>query len=191
MLIAFSVIVCALVFLAALPVRLGVLKLPDHPLRLGAALGLIRIQTDVYFELQDGTAALELRFRRHTRVLPLTRETLRPSNPPPIKNALRYLKRRLRCDRLDLEADIALGDAALTAPAAALLYAALNAVHLIFPNLPLRSRISCTFSGAGRARALGIVSLRGGHIMIAALIFGRDVITRRLQQWISTPSKPS
>ena len=32
MLIAFSVIVCALVFLAALPVRLGVLKLPDHPL---------------------------------------------------------------------------------------------------------------------------------------------------------------
>ena len=53
MLILFACLICALVFLAALPVRLGALKLPERALRLGITVGFVRIQTDVYFEFQN------------------------------------------------------------------------------------------------------------------------------------------
>lgn len=191
MLILFACLICALIFLAALPVRLGALKLPDKALRLGITVGIVQIQTDVYFEFQNAAPTIVLRFHRHSRALPLTRETLRPSNPPPFKNALRFLKGRVRLDRLNVDAAVSLGDAALTAPACALLTACAAAARRIRPDAPIRCRFECAFSGQGSLRALGIVSLRGGHIMIAALILGRDVIARRLHQWINTPSKPS
>lgn len=191
MLIVFACLICALVFMAALPVRLGVLKLPNKALRLGITVGIVRIQTDVYFEFQNAMPTIELRFRRHSRALPLTRETLRPSKPPPLKNALRFLKGRVRLDRLNVDAAVSLGDAALTAPACALLSTCAEAARHILPDTPIRCRFSCAFSGRGSLHALGIVSLRGGHIMIAALILGRDVIARRLHQWTNTPSKPS
>ena len=191
MLILFACLICALIFLAALPVRLGALKLPDKALRLGITVGIVQIQTDVYFEFQNAAPTIVLRFRRHSRALPLTRETLRPSNPPPLKNALRFLKGHVRLDRLNVEATVSLGDAALTAPACALLTACAETARRIRPDAPIRCRFECAFSGRGLLRALGIVSLRGGHIMIAALILGRDVIARRLHQWINTPSKPS
>ena len=41
MLILFACLICALVFLAALPVRLGALKLPDKALRLGITVGFV------------------------------------------------------------------------------------------------------------------------------------------------------
>ena len=191
MLIVFACLICALVFLAALPVRLGALKLPDKALRLGVTVGFVRVQTDVCFEFQNGVPTIQLHFRRHIRALPLTRETLRPANPPPLKNALRFLKGRVRLDWLHIDATVSLGDAALTAPACALLTACAEAARHILPNAPIRCRFSCAFSGHGSLRALGIVSLCGGHIMIAALILGRDVIARRLHQWTNTPSKPS
>ncbi len=171
--------------------RLGVLKLPDKALRLGVTVGFARVQTDVCFEFQNAMPAIVLRFRHHSRALPLTRETLRPANPPPLKNALRFLKRCVRLDRLHVDAAISLGDATLTAPACAMLTACAEAVRRILPDAPIRCRFGCAFSGHGSLRALGIVSLRGGHIMIAALILGRDVIARRLHQWTNTPSKPS
>ena len=191
MLIVFACLICALVFLAALPVRLGALKLPEKALRLGISIGFIHIQTDVCFMLLNNVPTIELHFRRHSRALPLTRETLRPSNPPPLKNTLHFLKERVRLDRLNVDASVCLGDAALTAPACALLTACAEAAHHILPDALVRCRFSCAFSGRGVLRALGIVSLRGGHIMIAALILGRDVIARRLHQWTNTPSKPS
>lgn len=189
--IVFACLICVLVFVAALPVRLGALKLPDKALRLGATVGFVRIQTDVYFKFQNAVPTLELRFRRHSFSLPLTHETLRPANPPPLKNALRFLRGRVRLDRLYIDATVSLGDAALTAPACALLTACAEAARHILTDAPIRCRFGCAFSGHGSLRALGIVSLRGGHIMIAALILGRDVIARRLQQWTNTPSKPS
>ncbi len=189
--IVFACLICVLVFVAALPVRLGALKLPDKALRLGATVGFVRIQTDVYFKFQSAVPTLELHFRRHSRTLPLTHETLRPANPPPLKNALRFLRGRVRLDRLYIDATVSLGDAALTAPTCALLTACAEAARHILPDAPIRCRFGCAFSGHGSLRALGIVSLRGGHIMIAALILGRDVIARRLQQWTNTPSKPS
>ena len=191
MLIALACLICALVFIAALPVRLGALKLPERALRLGVTVGFVRIQTDVYFEFQNAVPTIEMRFRRHSRTLPLTRETLRPAHPPPLKNALRFLRGRVRLDRLNVDAAVSLGDAALTAPACALLTACAEAARHILPDAPIRCRFSCAFSGRGSLRALGIVSLRGGHLMIAALILGRDVIARRLHQWTNTPSKPS
>lgn len=191
MLILFACLICTLIFLAALPVRLGALKLPDKALRLGVTVGFVRVQTDVCFEFQSAVPTIVLRFHRHSRALPLTRETLRPSNPPPFKNALRFLKGRVRLDRLNVEAAVSLGDAALTAPVCALLTACVETARRIRPDAPIRCRFECAFSGRGSLRALGIVSLRGGHIMIAALILGRDVIARRLHQWINTPSKPS
>ncbi len=191
MMIAMACLIGAVVFLAALPVRLGALKLPERPLRLGVTLGPVRIQTDVCFSFQEDAPVITLRFRRHSRALPLTRESLRLKNPPPVKNALRALVRHMRCDRLDLDADIALNHAALTAPAAALLAAALDALGRIFEDIPLKCRVGCAFSGSASLRALGIVSLRAGHIMIAALILGRDIIARRLHQWRSIPSRPS
>ena len=191
MLLVFACLICALVFVAALPVRLGALKLPDKALRLGGTIGFVRVQTDVCFEFQNGVPTIQLHFRRHSRALPLTRETLRPANPPPLKNALRFLKGRVRLDRLHVDAAISLGDAALTAPACAMLTACAEAARRILPDAPIHCRFGCAFSGRGSLRALGIISLRGGHIMIAALILGRDVIARRLHQWTNTPSKPS
>lgn len=187
------VLSCLLFSASALPVRGGLLKRTKRPLRLGIVCGFVRIQTEVCFAIQGGSPGLELRFRHHTRFYPLTGQGQPPALP--VKNALRFLKRRLHIDRLDISAVLSLGDAAQSVLAAAILGIAAENVRAFFPACPLHCRIKCVFSPPSAFDGLGIVSCRLGDIMLAALFIGRDSLIKRMArrhlQWTSTPSKPS
>lgn len=187
------VLSCLLFAASALPVKAGLLKKANTPLRLGFVCGFVRTQTEVCFSLQNGAPGLECRFRHHTRFYPLTGQKNVPALP--LKGALHFLKRRLHIDRLDIRAALSSGDAAQTVLAVALINIAAESVHAFLPACPLRCRIDCAFSRPASFDGLGIVSCRLGDIMLAALLIGRDSLTkfiaRRHLQWKSTPSKPS
>ena len=69
---------------------------------------------------------------------------------------------------------------------------ALSVLRAVSPSLPLNARVSADFrTGRTQADLCGILSCRFGHIMAAALIWGRDYLARRLHTWISSRSKAS
>jgi len=183
---------CLLVALAALPLRAGFLKLPGAPLRVGLALGPARRQWTLSAALSDGRPALRLASRGGVRLIPFVGGKKLPKTvSAPLKRAARFLIGRLKAERLDAAIDVGLGDACAGAMLTALLNALLSALAAARPGLPLRRRVACAFSGRGGARLMGIFSVRAGHIMLAALVFGRNYCIGRLRTWTSIPSKTS
>ena len=181
---------CALVALCGLPVRAGFLKSPGARLRVGVAAGPFRRQATLSLDRSGGKLALRLASPGGERLILLARRKNRPAAAP-ARKALRFLLRRVRAERLEARLLVNAGDARTTARLAALIVAALSALRAVKPGLPLRGQVQCAFSEPGEARLMGIFSLRGGHIMLAALLFGREYAFGRLRAWINTPSKTS
>ena len=177
-----------LVAFAGMPVRAGFLKTPGAPAKLGLAAGPFRRQWRLSLAAQDGTPALRLTSRTGEKLLPLTRGR-RTRGSRPLQKALRFLAKRIRAERLDAALTVDTGDARTTVLFTALLTGAFSALAAARPALPLKSRVECTFRRQGQARLMGIFSVRGGHIMLAALVYCREYCVGRIRAWKSTPSK--
>ena len=181
---------CALAALCGLTVRVGFLKTPGGRLRLGVSAGPFRRQWTLALSRAEGTIALRLTSARSERLLPLTRRKKKDAGAP-IKPALRFLARHVRPERLEARLTVHAGDARSAVLLTALIEGALSALSNLRPDLPLRARVRCAFAGPGEARVMGIFSVRAGHIMLAALLFGREYCVGRLRAWKNTPSKTS
>ena len=174
--------VCLLIALCALPVRFGLLKSPGG-LTLGLLIGPFRAQKRLSLAQCDAGPALCLDSPGHHRILPLlpmlkTDPRAQPGFRPAL-SAAKYLLGQIRPDRINLDLTIDTGDACRTVLAAAAVSSALNALTAVRPGLPVSGRLRCSFNRKGELHALGIFSCRVGHIMLAALIFGREYLIRR------------
>ena len=185
-----ALILCALAALMGLPVRAGFLKAPGAGLRVGLSAGPVGRQWRVSLVRAEGKAQLLLSSAGGERLIPLGRRKKSPVAAP-LKRALLFLSRRARAERLEARLLVSAGDARDTVLLAALIGAALQALQAAKPKLPLKGQVRCAFSGPGEARLMGIFSVRAGHIMLAALLFGREYCFGRLRAWINTPSKTS
>lgn len=148
-----------------------------------------------------GVSVFEGRFARAAAERNLGRSRKRPRrklspNRTILKSVLksgRHILRHARLDAFSARGSISLGDAALTALACGALGSLLTAI-----SVPAQTRIECAlqpdFSSPQIALAgevSGIVSLRIGHIMLAALIGAIDYGNGRLSQWTDTRLKTS
>ena len=180
-----------LVPLIATPVRVGFVKRPGEALRVGLSVGPVRRQAALSLAFSGRAPALRLASGRSERLIPIVRKRKPETDIKPFKRAALYLLKRFHADRLDVLVNVDTGDAAGTAILAALVSASLDALAAVKPHLPLRRQVSCSFAQAGAVSAAGIFSARLGHIMLAALIAGRDCLFGRIRTWTSTPSKTS
>ena len=185
-----ALILCALAALISLPIRVGFLKTPGAGLRVGLAVGPAGRQGSLSLARSEGRLALRLASPGGDRLIPLGRRQKGPASLA-LRKALRVLLRRLRVERLEARFLINAGDAQTTVLLAALLGTALETLRAVKPGLPLRASVQCAFSGPGEARLMGIFSVRAGHIMFAALLFGREYCFGRLRAWTNTLSKTS
>ena len=181
---------CVLAALCALPVRVGFLKTPGGKPRAGVALGPVRRQWTLSLAPGKEGPALRLASARGEALVPLFRKNKGPASES-LTRALRFLARRFRPERLQVELRVRASDARSTVLLATLAEEALAILTAVRPALPLRRRVTCAFAGPGAARLMGIFSARAGHIMLAALFFGREYCIGRLRAWINTPSKTS
>lgn len=190
----FAAAALAAFYLCMLPVKLAlVLRLspPDQPSQPAKPSLLL------------GAAAFEPRLaRRHARPFAGRRHS-RASLPSPLllRSALKaavYLLRCLRLDQLRVHGTLATGDAAQTA----LLCGAAEAVQAACT--PLGNRVSLTLkpdftASASNIEAAGIIGIRAGHIICAALVFGaayaagamRKALRRIRTAKPAKPAKPS
>lgn len=157
----------------------------------------LRIGSDSFFGF--GISAFEPRFalkqsleaRNISRRKPsIQKETLADV----LKSALRSLKyasAHTKIERIHLTGHFGSGDAALTA----LVCGSTDAVGYALRGASgKRVRISLQpdFStDTLRAELVGMISIRAGHIMLAALLGAIQYGSRRLKKWISTPLKAS
>jgi len=161
----------ALFYLSAIPVRIA-----------------FRLRTGTAPHFGVGVSLFEARFAR-AGALTQFRKTSSPKKLPPkeLLRSARYLLRHT--DELRIDGVFGAGDAALTAlvcgavSSAGHAFTAASRRAVIFA---LRPDFSCERL---RVDASGIVSLRAGHIILAALLGAYDYATGRFQQWTSTPSK--
>ena len=113
-----------------------------------------------------------------------------------LKSALkagRYALKHMELDALTVRGTIGLGDAALTAVACGALSGFCQAVAAA-TGAKLEGGLQPDFSApqiALSGEITGIVTLRAGHIIFAALIGAIDYGNGRLSQWIDTRSKTS
>ena len=183
---------CALVVLIAMPVRLGAVKTPDAPLKIGVSIGPARRQWRLSPATLQGRPALLVASPRGERLLPLpSKRPERTAASQAAKRAGLFLVKRLRAERLLALVRLNSGDARDTVLWCALIESVLSALTCVLPALPLERRISCAFSGRSEARLMGIFSVRFGHIMLAALVWAREYCFGRIRAWTNTPSKAS
>lgn len=103
----------------------------------------------------------------------------------------KYASRHLRIDRIELRGIFGSDDAALTALICGGAMAAGNALRCA-TGREICFRLQPDFSGGPlRAELTGMISVRVGHIMLAALLGAYQYGSRRLKQWTSTPLKAS
>ena len=139
-----------------------------------------------------GISVFEGRFARKQSLRPRPKKQAKPKPRPKIKDvlpALKYLLKHLEFFHLD--GTLGVGDAAATA----LLCGGVQSVGYVLEGVSNRRvHIALTpdFS-ADRIQAdlSGMISLRAGHIMLAALLGVYEYASGRISQWISTPSKVS
>ena len=181
---------CALIALAGLTVRVGFLKVPGGKTRVGLAAGPLRRQWTLSLARAEEGIALRLQSTAGERLLPLKKRG-KGQVSMPLRKALRFLLRQVRAERLEARVRVNAGDAKNTVLLAAVMSGAMAAFQAARPRLPLRWQVGCAFSEPGEARLMGIFSVRVGHIMLAALLFGREYGFGRIRAWINTPSKTS
>ena len=173
----------ALFYLGAVPLRLA------FCLRLGANGGF-----------GVGVAAFEGRFAQRRAALlrggggkkPAFLRDLDPLEAlKSLLRAVRFLLKHLRVDAVELDGALGADDAALTALICGGL-AALGHALRCATGREIRLNLRPDFSGGALHGELsGMISVRVGHIIFAALLGAFEYASGRLNQWISTPLKAS
>lgn len=155
----------------------------------------LHVGTDSFFGF--GVSAFEPRFALRQslqkRSFKGRRTSFKKENLSDIlKSVIRFLKyavRHTRIERISLNGRFGSGDAALTAivcGSAASVGCALRGVSCKRIRIHLNPDFSAdTF----RAELVGMISIRAGHIMLAALLGAYQYGSRRLKKWTSIPSK--
>ena len=175
-------------YLSAIPVKFALmLRISNHP-GFGAGSAVF-----------EGRYALKKANRRalgEKKHLPWKRAGADASKfPAAVKSASHFLK-NVRLESVRVHGRIALPDAAQTALACGFLRAADAAIRACTAPGTVRFAVDPDFSGHGTELVLwGMFSIRAGHIILGALSgaidFISDAISRRIQQWTSTPLKIS
>lgn len=135
--------------------------------------------------LLAGMAIFETRFalrRAGNRRARKKHAPLRPELLSPALAAGKYLLRKLRLEYLEFSGLICESDAARTA----LLFGLCDGLRRAAAPLGdrLRIRVCADFSGSGSAlRLTGMIRLRAGHIILAALCFALKLLEKRLRKW--------
>lgn len=177
-----TVTAVALFYLSAVPVQIAFILRFDGSLRLGAGLSA--------FEPRRA----QRRARTARLKKPTSSKKWKPKHPAALLNAalktLKLLSRHLKLLSLRVEGTVGLPDAAATA----LLCGAANSLDAALFAVTRRARISLRpdFSApSARAELSGMISLRAGHIMLAALLGAWEYGLRRMKTWKSIPSRAS
>lgn len=114
--------------------------------------------------------------------------------PGLLKSALKTLKyalEHIRIEQIDLHGVFGSDDAALTALVCGGASAIACALHSS-TGRNIRLRLRPDFSGGPvRAELTGMISVRVGHIMLAALLGAYQYGSRRLKEWTGTPLRAS
>lgn len=181
MLVPLAAAAVGLAYFAAVPVKIAFVLRPGA----GARFGL-------------GIAAFEGRFARRAAEGRLARPRARRKKPAFDKKILKLILELLRTVRyllrhaeLDVRGRLGLGDAALTALACGSA-GALAAAARAATGAHLRAEIAPDFGEMRPSGEItGIITLRAGHIMLAALIGAIDYSHGRLSAWTDTRSKTS
>lgn len=188
-----------LFYLMALPVRAGAAWRTGQQLRIGMTVGPFRFSAQGGMKYVVGSgliASLTQDGSGKTRELSLLRNmadtAALSTSIASVSRALKYLYRHVRLHRMKAYVHFSFSDAAATAFLYGITDSALSVLRAVSPSLPLNARVSADFrTGRTQANLCGILSCRFGHIMAAALIWGRDYLARRLHTWISSRSKAS
>ncbi len=105
--------------------------------------------------------------------------------------AIKYALEHIHVDRIDLHGVFGSDDAALTA----LVCGCASAISCALRSSTgrnVRIRLNPDFSGGPvRAELTGMISVRVGHIMLAALLGAYQYGSRRLKTWTGTPLRAS
>lgn len=116
--------------------------------------------------------------------------SLRDALPGALR-ALRYAAAHVRIERVRLDGTFASDDAALTALVCGGATALGSALRCALSR-EVRFSLRPDFSGGPlRAELSGMISMRVGHIMLAALLGALQYGSRRLKEWTSIPLKAS
>lgn len=183
----------ALVYLFAMPVRLGAMYRSGRPLQLGVMVGLLRLRYTGGILYAQG-AGLELTWRRlggrgaRERRLSLdallaraqgARQSVEIARTP-----ARFLLGRLRVERLGVNVLVATCDASHTALLQGLLSGAMAFLRTMFPALSLRGRVLASFAQEESTRldAACIVRLSLGSLLLALLLLLREAASLRLRE---------
>lgn len=137
-----------------------------------------------------GISVFEGRFARKQALRPRPMKPSKPKPKPRISDvlpALKYLLKHLEFFRLG--GTLGTGDAAATA----LLCGSVQSVGYALEGVSNRhihiALIPDFYADCIQADLSGMISLRAGHIMLAALLGVYEYASGRISQWISTPSK--
>ena len=184
MIVPFAAAGALIFYLSAVPLKIAFVLRAGEKFGFGVGVSA--------FEGRFARAAAEKNIgrksRRRSKKISLNRIVLKS-----ILKSARHILRHARLEAFSARGSVSLGDAALTALVCGAAGSVLAAV-----SAPAQARIECAlqpdFSSPGIALAgevSGIVSLRAGHIMLAALIGAIDYGNGRLSQWTDTRLKTS
>jgi len=154
----------------------------------------LRIGANRFFGI--GVSAFEPRFALRHSQSPLnpggkTPGFLKNLSWPDALRAARYAASHLRIDRIHLEGTFGSDDAALTALVCGGAMSIGNALRCA-TGREIFFRLRPDFSGGSlRVELAGMISVRVGHIMLAALLGAYQYGSRRLKEWTSIPLKVS
>ena len=109
-----------------------------------------------------------------------------------LRRGARHLFKHARIEQLRLQGSIGTNDAARTALICGFANAAGDALRSVVRSCAVSIRLQPDFSNAQlQARLCGMISLRLGHIMLAAILILFEYGNGRIQQWINTRLKTS
>lgn len=158
----------------------------------------LQIGSHIFFGL--GVSVFESRFALQHSLKPQSLRGKRPhflkkmNKPDALKSALHSIKfavSHIQIDRIQLEGTFGSDDAALTALVCGGAMAFGNSLRCI-SGREVRFRLTPDFSGGPiRTELVGMISMRVGHIMLAALLGAYQYGSRRLKEWTSIPLKAS
>ena len=177
----------------AIPIAVALFYLGAVPVKLA-----FRLQAGDGFTFRFGISVFESRFALRRTLSP-------PKTPPKIpgflqklnwKNALKSARRTLRflihhtkLEEFSLDGFFGTGDAAVTALVCGGISAIGHTLRGIFGR-KISVGLTPDFSGGSlRAELHGMISVRVGHIMLAALLGALEYGSGRLKSWTSTPLK--
>jgi len=151
----------------------------------------LRVGVDTRFGLGISIFEPRLAFRRSLKQNaglkpPKLTEKLHPAD---ILSSIRTMLKHLRIERICLDGIFGSGDAAVTA----LVCGGISSIHCALHGMQkgiVHLNLQPDFS-ADRLRVdlSGMISLRAGHIMIAALLGAIQYGSRRFKAWTSIPSR--